>query len=667
VGDAPKLSGLPAVLLINLLSAGYFAPMAFRAVRESVKADAAYFAWHVLGIVLAALGSGAARGATTLQIRGGRNDGFLQPLPLLLPPRLGLSLLDGFLAMLVALLIPVAGLSAAGPLGLAFVSKAPLGLFVYVAFFVVGQASMAWARALGPPRSARNLSYVGLALNLLGFALMFFSVGPLLPRYPAASALARRWLEGDSAALAALYGATLLLVLAAYQALVAAERHGFDQLDVQERAPARLKGVQSRVALEWQMMWRQGGKAQVIAFSALLLGAAAVLVLRIPARVRPQALQVFGGFAVYLGALQTIALAGRAARADLMARAFLAALPLSPHQVLDGKVSALRKLLIPVFCMLGLVALTDALIAEPSLTYRALLCMASLYIVVDGAVGVAFLSSGVGVVGVAGGQTGSSFSTQLLMLPLFATLLANDAWAATVSGIALLAVTREAQRAAKQSVRWLDDPDDDVERETSVWRALLAATVFFSMQILSLRLLGLFDLPAGLTFAITFFAASAVLMLITWRNAARMARPRFWPLKAGYVPLGVIGGGVSGLLALGLVRLLAPASPAPAHALSSSESAALFLTTVVVAPLAEEYFFRGWLQKAIEQDLPDSMKHFAFAFGAAAFALAHVGSYGVPQLALGLVAGALYARGAGLLPAMLAHATHNAVVLWAAA
>lgn len=123
-----------------------------------------------------------------------------------------------------------------------------------------------------------------------------------------------------------------------------------DALDLELRSgevvgllgPKRLKGVQSRVALEWQMMWRQGGKAQVIAFSALLLVATALLVWGIPAKARPQALQVFAGFAVYLGALQTIALAGRSARADLMARAFLAALPLSSHQVLDGKASALR-------------------------------------------------------------------------------------------------------------------------------------------------------------------------------------------------------------------------------------------------------------------------------------------------------------------------------------
>jgi membrane protease YdiL (CAAX protease family) len=94
------------------------------------------------------------------------------------------------------------------------------------------------------------------------------------------------------------------------------------------------------------------------------------------------------------------------------------------------------------------------------------------------------------------------------------------------------------------------------------------------------------------------------------------------------------------------------------------ETAALLVTMVLVAPLAEEYFFRGWLQKAIEQDLPPQHKRWAFALGALAFALAHVGSYGVPQLVVGLIAGWLYANGGGLASAMLAHAAHNAIVMY---
>ncbi|HKO90936.1 MAG TPA: CPBP family intramembrane glutamic endopeptidase, partial [Polyangiaceae bacterium] len=96
---------------------------------------------------------------------------------------------------------------------------------------------------------------------------------------------------------------------------------------------------------------------------------------------------------------------------------------------------------------------------------------------------------------------------------------------------------------------------------------------------------------------------------------------------------------------------------------STGEAWALLGAAVVVAPIAEEYFFRGWLQRAIKQDLPLVWKHWAFVLGALAFALAHLGSYALPQLFVGLAAGALYARGMGLGPAIVAHAVNNGLIL----
>jgi membrane protease YdiL (CAAX protease family) len=71
------------------------------------------------------------------------------------------------------------------------------------------------------------------------------------------------------------------------------------------------------------------------------------------------------------------------------------------------------------------------------------------------------------------------------------------------------------------------------------------------------------------------------------------------------------------------------------------------------------------LQRAIERDLPRAHKRWAFALGALAFAAAHVGTDHWPQLLVGLVAGALYARGQGLGPAVVAHAVHNGLSIWA--
>ena len=44
VGEAPKLSGMPTFLLINLLSVGYLAPLVWRAVTTSMLDQRSLFA-----------------------------------------------------------------------------------------------------------------------------------------------------------------------------------------------------------------------------------------------------------------------------------------------------------------------------------------------------------------------------------------------------------------------------------------------------------------------------------------------------------------------------------------------------------------------------------------------------------------------------------------------
>jgi membrane protease YdiL (CAAX protease family) len=665
LGDAPRLSGTPTFLLLNLLTIGYMAPLVWRNVAASMERNRAAFAWHVLGIVLIGLGSGAQKAAAALQVRGMRNDAFLDALPLTTLARLGLQLADGSFVVLLTPVIPLAGLQVQGQLGMASAFAAGLlSVLAYVTSFVVGQALVAWARALGPASTARRSGFTAIGLTLLGFALLIAPVGALLDEHPnrITIAITRWWLAGGSGTLA-LYAAAGVLTLTAYQALLSAQRVGFDHVEPQGPAPRALSGSPTRHALEWHMMLRQGGKALVIAVSVALLLFGQLLLRRAAAATIQVLMPLVAGFTVYLGALQTIGQAGRAARGDLLARPFLAALPLSPHQVTEGKAQALRKFLIPVLLMLALMSGYCALNGATGWVYRLLLALGALYIAVDGAVSIAFLSHGVGVAGVAGGQVSSSFSTQLLLMPLLATVLAIDGWAATVAFIAVVAVTWESKRAAAMSVRWLDDSDDALERETTVWRALLAATGFFAVQAMGLRLLALFEVPAGYTLAIAFGASALVLVLLTWRNAARFERPRFVPSHVGWWALGALAGGASGYLARSLAGVLRGSADAEPSSFSTGEAIAVFVTLVVMAPLAEEYFFRGWLQKAIEKDLPAKAKRWAFALGAFAFALAHVGSYGLPQLVLGLCAGALYAAGGGLWPAILAHAMHNGVVL----
>lgn len=662
LGEAPKQSGAPTFLLLNLMVAGYMATLVWAAVVRTVGKDHALVGWHLLGVLVIGLGSGISKGAGGVRLRGTRNDAFLEPLPLTLLARLGLQLADTIFILPLVVTVPVAAAIALGLSGLAVVGPGALALLLFATMYFVGQALVTWARVLGPASVARLGGYLGIGLYITGMAATFSPVGSFLGAGgPWLATLQSAWLEGGVAR-AGLVGGALGIGGIAYAALALAERANFDRLPPASAAPKASKQARDRNALEWQMMLRQGGRPLLFAFVALLGG----LVWAIGARgegLNASRLGFLAGFVVYLGALQTIAQAGRAARSDLAARPFLAALPLSPHEVLDGKAQALRRLLLPVLLMLAAIGGLAAWRAEPGLAYRMGLAMLALYIAADGAVSVAFLSSGIGVVGVGGGQASSGFSTQLLMMPLLATVVAPTEWAATTAFIAAGAVTWEARRAAQRSVRWIDDPADDTERETTVWRALLAATAFFALQAMSVQLLSVFEIPSGYLLAIAFVLSAGVLGLLTWRNGARFARPRFFPRHVWLLPVGVIAGLASGALALGMARLIPARGGEAMPAFSSGELIALAVTMTIVAPLFEEYFFRGWLQKAIEQDLPASLKRWAFALGAVAFALAHLGSYGVPQLVLGLLAGGLYAAGGGLWPAILAHAVHNGFVL----
>jgi membrane protease YdiL (CAAX protease family) len=662
LGDLPKESGAPTFLLINLLSLGYLVPLAFASIKASIAADVGNFAGHALGVVAVALGAGLSSRGLTLQGRA-RDDLFLETLPLSLSARLGLTLLDGYLAIVFAFIVPLAGLVALGDRGGQTVPVVLFGWLLYLSVFVAGSALRAWLRVFGPPATARVTGYVGTGVKLAGFGLVYFPLSRLVPDTSVARIIAEAWLV-DDATLGALYGAAALLGLCAYGALVRAERRGYDRLDLAASAPRQRQGLRSRHALEALLVWRQGGKLLLLALTVLLLVAVSRVLLFADERVpKWGAYHLIMGLIVYIGSLQSIGLAGRSARSDLVARPFLATLPLAPHQVLEGKAVVLRWLLVPVFVALALSAIAALLDGFLDIGLRALLASVALYVVVAGAVAIAFLSSGVGVAGVAGGQAGSSFSTQLLLMPMMATVFARDAAAASVSLIAVVAVTREALRAARLSVRWIDDSDDDAERETSVWRALLAATVFFSTQMFSVGVLRVFEIHGVYAQAIGFAFAAGVLVLLTLRSRERFDKPLIAPRWPWYLPLGLLAGAASGRLAVWAIQLRTDVAPEPDRS-TLGETAALLVTMVLVAPLAEEYFFRGWLQKAIEEDLPQQHKRWAFALGALAFALAHVGGYGVPQLVVGLIAGWLYANGGGLASAVLAHAAHNATVMY---
>ena len=87
------------------------------------------------------------------------------------------------------------------------------------------------------------------------------------------------------------------------------------------------------------------------------------------------------------------------------------------------------------------------------------------------------------------------------------------------------------------------------------------------------------------------------------------------------------------------------------------------LSAVVVAPLAEELFFRRVLQGWLEKRLPQADGGQAVGLAAAAFALAHAGQglAFLPLFPLALVLGHLVRRTGSIFPAVLLHGMFNAV------
>jgi sodium transport system permease protein len=90
------------------------------------------------------------------------------------------------------------------------------------------------------------------------------------------------------------------------------------------------------------------------------------------------------------------------------------------------------------------------------------------------------------------------------------------------------------------------------------------------------------------------------------------------------------------------------------------ELAIVLLVAAVVPAVSEELLFRGWLQRALARRTGPA---FAIGLSAVAFGLVHGWPRGPTAMAFGLMLGWLAHRAGGVLPAVAAHATINAVAV----
>ena len=131
-------------------------------------------------------------------------------------------------------------------------------------------------------------------------------------------------------------------------------------------------------------------------------------------------------------------------------------------------------------------------------------------------------------------------------------------------------------------------------------------------------------------------------------------------LSAAVVGLGILISYLYELL-LGGAEIQASNDMYTALTDSGFGTATLAITAVIVAPLAEEVFFRGFLFTGIS-------KRWGYSWGVivsgALFAVAHVGSGGLaPIFILGMLLAWLYIKTDSLWPCILAHFAYNSLAL----
>ncbi|MBX3190592.1 MAG: CPBP family intramembrane metalloprotease [Labilithrix sp.] len=657
---------LRATFLLLMVHWGYRIGVTCAHVEDAFRPQAV--AWMLLGLTTLAMTWGAMGRGPGMR---GPQSPLTSPLLDAVPVAEAARVIIGLFERLMLYALTLAALFAVAPqkrLDLAL-----LGVALPTAGLLLGDAMLRAVRTAISPFVMARVSVVVLVMQFPGFMLL--GGAPVLAKIPAASRMvafvapaARAVLEGTGVALVV---AVLGLIGAAGAfGIRAAERIGYDRVDVVPSA--KLDPVRSAdldlVHIEHVLAQREPG-GRWLARGAFLytfitsggLLAIAYLSPKFPMESVSTLVRSLGFVAIFGGFAVVQARATRMVVRDAGARAMLAPLPIGPSDLLQGKTRALllQALLVasPYFLLLALPA-SGAVRFE--VIWRGVAIVLALMFAASATVAVAFLTQGLGGVRVFGGSVG--IETTLVLMPLLAVAASPYVWSAVVSLGCLGMLAFEARRSALRCVRWIDDADD-FERETPIWRALLVFAAFQAAQTLAQRALAFAPIEERVQVAAAYGLAAVVLVSLTAYGRRGLPRARALPPRAAaWLAGGLLGGLASGAIALFYLRLLqglhVELKPV---AVETEARIAIAAVAIVLAPLAEEIFFRGWLQSAIDGELPEGRRRLAPLLAAFAFAAVHPPLSFAPVLVLGLVCGGLYAKTRSVAPGIAAHVAHNAV------
>jgi membrane protease YdiL (CAAX protease family) len=541
---------------------------------------------------------------------------------------------------------------------------------------VVGDSLLRSMRTIVSPLRMARVAVVPVVLQFPSF--MVVGGAPVLAKFPFAARAVRLvvptavgLVEGTS--IWPLLGAMVLFGAAGAAGIRVAERIGYDRIDIvpTQKLDAAASTDLDLVRIEHVLGKREpGGRwlARGAFLYTLATSVGLLLIARLSKSFEREASVAFvrsvGFVAIFSGFAVVQARATRMVVRDASARAMLAPLPIAPRDLLQGKTRALvmQALLVaaPYFLLL---ALPGPMSLRLEVLWRGGAAVTALMLAASATVAVAFLTQGLGGMKVFGGNVG--IETTLVAMPLLAVAAAPYLWSAIVSLTCLALLAFEARRSALRCVRWIDDAED-FERETPVWRALLVYASFQAVQTLGRRALALAPIDAHVQSALAYAIAALALLALTIHGRRGLPRMRALPERRslGWLAAGVVLGLASGALAVAFRHSLRRVGVDVQPGASDTDVRVVVASVaIVLAPIAEEIFFRGWLQNAIEGELPERRRWLAVILTAFAFAALRTPMAFLPVLVLGLVTGVLYSRSRSVAPGVLAHVVHVAMSL----
>jgi membrane protease YdiL (CAAX protease family) len=257
----------------------------------------------------------------------------------------------------------------------------------------------------------------------------------------------------------------------------------------------------------------------------------------------------------------------------------------------------------------------------------------------------------------------------MLLSGLYGYAIYADKWFQSVVVMVLTAgLALALWQKARDALPYLLDPAAAPPPRVSTADGMMAATLFFVLQSAAFLLWTRgFDVETGPALVMAFLAAGAfvyAMVRLTYWRSKTIGVPKVLAGRAVQVlGWGLAGGLASACVALVYLHVLRTTAWWPelqAGGGSGIEGRWLLPLAVLLAPLFEEFIFRGLVFGGLRRSLPLAP---SMVMSAGLFAIVHPPVSMLPVFLLGLCTAYVYERNKGLAAPMLVHAVYNAAVL----